>query len=154
MEPAYAEVEHRSARGGKWVIPWAEDDPHLGASQLWVNRTLQHMEAAQAMAVDGALLITWRMEAVAPTIWALAHKGWNASLSATDAWAGWAAGELERFVGRLVYVRLAHADTMASLQVGSLNVPAAAVRRRHPRPLADTHKCAHKQCAQCTQHTV
>ena len=44
-------------------------DPHLGASQLWVSRTLQHMEAAKAMSVDGALLITWRMEAVAPTIW-------------------------------------------------------------------------------------
>ena len=53
------------------------------------------MEAAKAMSVDGALLITWRMEAVGPTIWALAHKSWNASLSPADAWAGWASGEFE-----------------------------------------------------------
>ena len=70
-------------------------DPHLGATQLWVQRTLQHMEAATKMSVDGALLITWRMEAVGPTIWALSHKSWNASLSADDAWAGWASGEFE-----------------------------------------------------------
>ena len=57
------------------------------------------MEAAVNMSVDGVLLITWRMEAVGPTIWALAHKAWNASLTAQDAWAGWAAGEFE-LVGR------------------------------------------------------
>ena len=95
MEPAYAQVTNRSSEGGKWVIPWAEDDPHLGATQLWVSRTIAHLESAANMSVDGALLITWRMEAVAPTIWALAHKAWNASLTAEDAWAGWAAGEFE-----------------------------------------------------------
>lgn len=124
VEAAYAKVQNRSAEGGKWIIPWAEDgrftssdlyfvflagvfvlttsccaysfaDPHLGATQLWVNRTLQHMEVAKEMSVDGALLITWRMETVGPTIWALSHKSWNASLSAADAWAGWASGEFE-----------------------------------------------------------
>ena len=92
---AYAQVTNRSAKGGKWIIPWAEDDPHLGASQFWVSRTLAHMDAAKEMGVDGALLITWRMEAVAPTIWALAHKAWNASLTVADAWCSWAAGEFE-----------------------------------------------------------
>eukprot|EP01043_Picozoa_sp_COSAG02_P013670 COSAG02_NODE_550_length_20437_cov_4.270676_20_plen_123_part_00 len=53
------------------------------------------MKAAKEMSVDGALLITWRMEAVGPTIWALSHKSWNASLSAADAWAGWSGGEFE-----------------------------------------------------------
>ena len=39
VESAYSNVTaHHS-----WIIPWAEDDPHLGTTQLWVNRTLQHM---------------------------------------------------------------------------------------------------------------
>ena len=34
----------------KWAIPWMEDDPDLTASQLWVNRTLMHMEDAKSAA--------------------------------------------------------------------------------------------------------
>ena len=89
VEAAYAAVTNHT----KWVIPWAEDDPHLGATQLWVGRTLEHMTSARGLGVEGALLITWRMEAVAPTIWALAHKAWDSDLTLAGAWAGWAAGE-------------------------------------------------------------
>ena len=45
------------------------------------------------MNVSGASLITWRMEAVGPTIFALAKKTQNSSLTAEDAWAAWADGE-------------------------------------------------------------
>ena len=89
VESAYSNVTAHNS----WIIPWAEDDPHLGTTQLWVNRTLQHMEQAQGYGVDGALAITWRMEAVSPTLWALAQRGWNASLTASTAWTRWAAGE-------------------------------------------------------------
>jgi hypothetical protein len=69
------------------------DDPHLGSTQLWVNRTLEHMTQAKSYGVSGALGITWRMEAVGPTIWALAHRAWDADLTASKAWATWATGE-------------------------------------------------------------
>ena len=49
----------------------------------------------------------------APTIWALAHKAWNASLTAEDAWAGWAAGEFElednEVRAHKMYVNISHA---------------------------------------------
>ena len=42
VDPSYANITNHA----KWVIPWMEDDPDLSAPQLWVNRTLEHMEDA------------------------------------------------------------------------------------------------------------
>jgi hypothetical protein len=39
------------------------------------------MEQAAGYGVEGALLITWRMEAVGPTIFALSKKAWDMKLS-------------------------------------------------------------------------
>ena len=88
-ESGYADVaDHPS-----WVIPWMEDDPHLGTTQLWVNRTIEHLTQAKGYGVAGALGITWRMEAVSPTLWTLARRGWDANLTANSAWAQWCMGE-------------------------------------------------------------
>ena len=50
VDPAYVNV----TRHAKWVIPWMEDDPTLTQPQLWVNRTLQHMEDAAKYVGDGS----------------------------------------------------------------------------------------------------
>jgi hypothetical protein len=39
-------------RHAKWAIPWMEDDPGLTAPELWVNRTLMHMEDSSKYGCD------------------------------------------------------------------------------------------------------
>jgi hypothetical protein len=43
VDKSYANITEHN----KWAIPWMEDDPTLTQPQLWVNRTLEHMEDAK-----------------------------------------------------------------------------------------------------------
>ncbi len=72
VDPSYKNV----TRHAKWVIPWMEDDPGLTAPELWVNRTLQHMEDALAYGATGLLGIHWRTGITSPQITAMAQKSW------------------------------------------------------------------------------
>lgn len=56
VDPAYENI----TRHNKWVIPWMEDDPGLTAPQLWVNRTLEHMNAAESCVCPRAPASTHR----------------------------------------------------------------------------------------------
>ena len=51
VDPAYVNI----TKHDKWAIPWMEDDPGLTAPQLWINRTLQHMEDAKKYQCQGLL---------------------------------------------------------------------------------------------------
>ena len=51
VDPSYVNI----TRHGKWAEPWMEDDPGLTAPQLWVNRTLMHMEDAKKYGCEGLL---------------------------------------------------------------------------------------------------
>ncbi len=42
------------------MIPWMEDDPGLTAPELWVNRSLEHGDQAEAYGADGLVGIHWR----------------------------------------------------------------------------------------------
>ena len=75
VEAAYKNV----TRHDGWLMPWVEDDPHLGMPQLWVSRTLAHLRQGRGYGASGAVPITWRMESVWPTIYAAARFGWNES---------------------------------------------------------------------------
>ena len=86
VDPSYKNV----TRHKKWAIPWMEDDPDLSAPQLWVNRTLEHMEDAKAYGCNGLLGIHWRTHAVGPQIAAMGQKSWNFELTSKDFWADWA----------------------------------------------------------------
>lgn len=86
VDPAYKNV----TRHKKWVIPWLEDDPGLTAPQIWVNRTLMHMEDAFDYGITGLLGIHWRTGVTAPAISAMARKSWQFNLSSTAFWDDWA----------------------------------------------------------------
>ena len=85
VDPSYQEIK----RHPKWVIPWMEDDPTLTQPQLWVNRTLEHMDSAHHYGCTGLLGIHWRTRATSPQISAMAQKSWNASLRSFDFWNDW-----------------------------------------------------------------
>ena len=53
VDVAYKNITHHP----KVVIPWLEDDPGLTSLELWVNRTLQHNQDAQAYGASGLLNI-------------------------------------------------------------------------------------------------
>ena len=89
VDPAYAKV----TRHPKWAIPWMEDDPGLTAPEIWVNRTLEHMEDAAKYGCDGLLGIHWRTGVTAPAISAMGQKSWNAALTSTEFWLDWAKAE-------------------------------------------------------------
>jgi hypothetical protein len=86
VDPSYAKVVNHK----KWDIPWMEDDPGLSAPELWVNRTLMHMEDAAKYGCQGLLGIHWRTGMTSPTISAMAQKSWNADLKSGSFWADWA----------------------------------------------------------------
>ena len=94
VDPSYAQI----TRHAKWVIPWMEDDPDMSAPQLWVERTLQHMEDAQKYGCTGLLGIHWRTKIVSPQIEAMAAKSWNASLQSEDFWQDWAVSQFGSIV--------------------------------------------------------
>ena len=62
-----------------------EDDPGLTAPEIWVNRTLQHMEDAQKYNCSGLLGIHWRTGVTSPQISAMAQKSWNSTLNSIRA---------------------------------------------------------------------
>lgn len=76
-------------RHKKWAIPWMEDDPDLSAPQLWVNRTLEHMEDAKKYGCNGLLGIHWRTHAVGPQISAMGAKSWDPTLNSKSFWLDW-----------------------------------------------------------------
>lgn len=86
VDKSYLNVTHHN----KWAIPWMEDDPDLTAPQLWVNRTLQHMDDAKTYGCNGLLGIHWRTKGVGPQIAAMAQKSWDPSLDSIAFWKGWA----------------------------------------------------------------
>eukprot|EP01065_Artemidia_motanka_P023929 TRINITY_DN28586_c0_g1_i1.p1 TRINITY_DN28586_c0_g1~~TRINITY_DN28586_c0_g1_i1.p1 ORF type:complete len:929 (+),score=311.43 TRINITY_DN28586_c0_g1_i1:88-2874(+) len=86
VDPAYVNV----TRHPKWAIPWMEDDPDMTAPQLWVNRTLKHMEDAKRYGCSGLLGIHWRTRQTSPQISAMAQKSWQPSLTSADFWRAWA----------------------------------------------------------------
>lgn len=55
-------------RHAKWAIPWMEDDPGLSAPELWVNRTLMHMEDSSKYGCDVRSAIGSSNEAFASVI--------------------------------------------------------------------------------------
>ena len=61
----------------------------MTAPQLWVNRTLEHMEDAAAYGCSGLLGIMWRTRATGPQIAAMAQKSWNPGLTSRDFWSDW-----------------------------------------------------------------
>ena len=85
VDPSYQNITHHK----KWAIPWMEDDPNLGGAQLWVSRTLQHMEDAKKYGCTGLLGIHWRTKMTSPQIEAMAAKSWNSSLVSQDFWIDW-----------------------------------------------------------------
>eukprot|EP00942_MAST-04A_sp_MAST-4A-sp1_P013572 g13572.t1 len=85
VDPAYEKI----IRHNKWDIPWMEDDPTLTQSQLWVNRTLQHMDDAKKYGCNGLLGIHWRTRATSPQISAMAQKSWNPTLNSFEFWMDW-----------------------------------------------------------------
>eukprot|EP00118_Oscarella_pearsei_P019329 m.204509 g.204509 ORF g.204509 m.204509 type:complete len:965 (+) comp39649_c0_seq9:56-2950(+) len=85
VDPAYSNI----TKHDKWAIPWMEDDPGLTAPQLWVNRTLQHMEDAKKYGCQGLLGIHWRTRQTSPQIAAMAQKSWDFSLTSETFWNSW-----------------------------------------------------------------
>ena len=81
------------------MIPWMEDDPDLTAPQLWVNRTLQHMEDAYKYGCSGLLGIHWRTRAVGPQIQAMGQKSWNFNLTSQEFWVDWVATQFGQGAG-------------------------------------------------------
>eukprot|EP01083_Nonionella_stella_P142064 438779_1 len=73
-DPAYEII---SKDRETWNIPWMEDDPDLTALQLWVNRTMSHIQIAQEYGVHGMMGIHWRTQEVSPQISALSLMAWN-----------------------------------------------------------------------------
>lgn len=57
--------------------------------QLWVNRTLVHMESALRYNASGLLGIMWRTRATSPQIAAMAAKSWNSSMKSSQFWSSW-----------------------------------------------------------------
>eukprot|EP00041_Stephanoeca_diplocostata_P023047 m.559765 g.559765 ORF g.559765 m.559765 type:complete len:383 (+) comp22208_c0_seq8:339-1487(+) len=86
VDPSYVNV----TRHKKWVIPWMEDDPDLSAPQLWVNRTLEHMEDAKKYGCSGLLGIHWRTKSTGPQISAMSQKSWTPELTSQQFWYNWA----------------------------------------------------------------
>eukprot|EP00656_Telonema_subtile_P000400 TRINITY_DN10184_c0_g1_i4.p1 TRINITY_DN10184_c0_g1~~TRINITY_DN10184_c0_g1_i4.p1 ORF type:complete len:491 (+),score=118.53 TRINITY_DN10184_c0_g1_i4:185-1657(+) len=89
VDPSYQNV----TRHAKWAIPWMEDDPTLTQPQLWVNRTLEHMEDAAKYGCTGLLGIHWRTRATGPQISAMAQKSWKPGLTSQQFWVDWAAAQ-------------------------------------------------------------
>jgi hypothetical protein len=85
VDPSYAKITNHK----KWVIPWMEDDPTLTQPQLWVNRTLAHMEDASKYGASGLLGIHWRTRATSPQISAMAQKSWSSNLNSSVFWSDW-----------------------------------------------------------------
>jgi hypothetical protein len=89
VDPAYASIVHHK----KLVVPWMEDDPGLTGVQLWVNRTLGHMQDARDYGIDELLGIHWRTRGIAPQISAMAQWSWDTTLTPQAFWADWIATE-------------------------------------------------------------
>ncbi|XP_062522474.1 uncharacterized protein LOC134197211 isoform X2 [Corticium candelabrum] len=89
VDPAYVNI----TKHDKWAIPWMEDDPGLTAPQLWINRTLQHMEDAKKYQCQGLLGIHWRTTQTSPQIAAMAQKSWNSNLTSEVFWLSWSMQE-------------------------------------------------------------
>ena len=86
-----------------------EDDPDLTAPQLWVNRTLEHMEDAKTYGCNGLLGIHWRTRGVGPQIMAMAQKSWNTDLDSKTFWLDWATAQFGSAAG--------HAQSIADVFV-------------------------------------
>ena len=86
VDPSYLNV----TRHPKWAIPWMEDDGSMTAVQLWINRTLVHMDTAHAYGCSGLLGIHWRTTVTAPAISAMGLKAWQPALDSTTFWREWA----------------------------------------------------------------
>ena len=89
VDPSYANITNHK----KWVIPWMEDDPTLTQPQLWVNRTLMHMEDASKYGASGLLGIHWRTRATSPQISAMAQKSWLSNLTSSIFWSDWVSNQ-------------------------------------------------------------
>eukprot|EP00117_Sycon_ciliatum_P037015 scpid25772/ scgid27766/ len=89
VDKAYMNITHHK----KWAIPWMEDDPGLTAPELWVNRTLMHMEDAATYGCNGLLGIHWRTKAVSPQILAMGMKSWDPTLTSDTFWTQWSKTE-------------------------------------------------------------
>lgn len=98
VDPAYAKIRLHE----KWVIPWIEDDPGLTEPQIWVNRTLVHIEDALKYDVNGLFGVHWRTSAVAPTITAMATKSWQRSLTSPSFFNSWCQASFGKSAGRVL----------------------------------------------------
>eukprot|EP01065_Artemidia_motanka_P020692 TRINITY_DN24755_c0_g1_i1.p1 TRINITY_DN24755_c0_g1~~TRINITY_DN24755_c0_g1_i1.p1 ORF type:complete len:815 (+),score=208.57 TRINITY_DN24755_c0_g1_i1:61-2505(+) len=83
VDPAYGDIKKHDA----WVIPWLEDDPGLAGPELWVGRTLEHVEDAAGYGAEGVLGIHWRTVEVSPQLTAMSAAAWTANLTAESVYA-------------------------------------------------------------------
>jgi hypothetical protein len=97
VDPSYLNV----TRHKKWAIPWMEDDPDLTAPQLWVNRTMEHMDDAKKYGCNGLLGIHWRTRAVGPQIMAMAQKSWDPALDSSSFWFDWSKSQFGSASGQV-----------------------------------------------------
>jgi hypothetical protein len=87
-DPAFKQIKHN-----KWIIPWLEDDPGLTAPQLWVNRTLEHINLALEYKAEGLLAIHWRTRDIAPQLMAMSKALYEAGYTSEEFWIEWANSE-------------------------------------------------------------
>jgi len=109
VDPAYQQI----TRHPKWAIPWMEDDPDLTAPQLWVNRTLEHMDDAKKYGCSGLLGIHWRTKETGPQIAAMLQKSWNPTLTSQQFWSDWAAASFGSNVANDVAAVFESVDSFA-----------------------------------------
>jgi hypothetical protein len=102
VDPAYINI----TRHDKWAIPWMEDDPGITAPELWVNRTLQHMEDAKKYGCNGLLGIHWRTKQTSPQIAAMAQKSWNFNLTSEEFWKTWSMEEFGVFDPSDIFMKI------------------------------------------------
>jgi len=70
-----------------------EDDPGLSVIQLWVNRSLEHANAALAYGSEGLLGIHWRTREIEPQLTAIASFSWDTTITSSIFWQQWAQDE-------------------------------------------------------------
>lgn len=95
-DPAFKQIKHQ-----KWIIPWLEDDPGLTAPQLWVNRTLEHVDLALQYGAEGLLAIHWRTRDIAPQLMVMNKALYEPGYSSKDFWTDWARTELDQRLQKL-----------------------------------------------------
>lgn len=101
-----------------------EDDPDLTAPQLWVNRTLQHMEDAATYGCNGLLGIHWRTKETGPQIMAMLQKSWNPALTSESFWVDWATASFGANVGQSIATVFQSVDSFSMpLVVGWVGGP-------------------------------